>query len=132
MLFRSVQIESRTLGEMVANLILPAAVSYQKKLADNIASLKSIGVDAADYSEQLELVKAISVAINGAAAGVKAMTTARRAANELEDIEACAVAYCDNIKPLMDDIRTYCDRLEYFVEDSAWPLPKYREMFYIR
>ena len=127
-----VQIESRTLGEMVANLILPAAVSYQKKLADNIAALKSIGVDAADYSAQLELVKAISVAINGAASAVKAMTTARRAANELEDIEESAKAYCDNVKPIMDEIRTFCDRLEYFVEDSAWPLPKYREMFYIR
>ncbi len=127
-----VQIESRTLGEMVANLILPAAVGYQKKLADNIMSLKSIGVDASDYSEQLELVKAISTAINGAAAAVKAMTTARRAANELEDIEASAAAYCENVKPIMEEIRTYCDRLEYFVEDSAWPLPKYREMFYIR
>ena len=127
-----VQIESRTLGEMVANLILPAAVGYQKKLADNIASLKSIGVDESAYSEQLELVKAISVAINGAAAGVKAMTTARRSANDLEDIEASAAAYCENVKPIMEEIRTYCDRLEYFVEDSAWPLPKYREMFYIR
>ena len=127
-----VQIESRTLGEMVTNLILPAAVGYQRKLADNIASLKSIGLDESSYSEQLELVKAMSVAINGAAAGVKAMTTARRAANELEDIEVCAQAYNDTVKPLMEEIRTYCDRIEYFVEDNAWPLPKYREMFYIR
>jgi glutamine synthetase len=127
-----VQIESRTLGEMVANLILPAAVGYQKKLADNIATLKSIGLTDADCSEQLEVVKAISAAINGSAVGVKAMTTARRAANDIEDIEASAAAYNDTVKPLMDEIRTYCDRLEYLVEDSAWPLPKYREMFYIR
>ncbi|MBL7816285.1 MAG: glutamine synthetase III [Saprospiraceae bacterium] len=127
-----VQIESRTLGEMVANLILPAAAGYQKKLADSIVSLKAIGLDESVYSEQLELVKALGTAINGAAAGVKAMTTARRAANELEDVEEQAVAYCENVKPLMEEIRTYCDRLEYLVEDSAWPLPKYREMFYIR
>jgi glutamine synthetase len=127
-----VQIESRTLGEMVTNLILPAAVGYQRKLSDNIASLKSIGLDESTYSEQLELVKALSTGINGAAAGVKAMTAARRAANELEDIEESAKAYNDNVKPLMEEIRTYCDRIEYFVEDSAWPLPKYREMFYIR
>ena len=126
-----VQIESRTLGEMVTNLILPAAVGYQRKLADNIASLKSIGLGEADYAEQLELVKALGVAIKGAASGVKAMTIARRAANELE-LEASSQAYNDNIKPLMEEIRTFCDRLEYFIEDSAWPLPKYREMFYIR
>lgn len=127
-----VQIESRTLGEMVTNMILPAAVAYQRKLADNIASLQSIGIGEDSYGEQLELVKSLSVAISGAASGVKAMTLARRAANELEDVEESAKAYNDTVKPLMEEIRTYCDRIEYFVEDSAWPLPKYREMFYIR
>lgn len=127
-----VQIESRTLGEMVANLILPAAVAYQKKIADNIATLKSIGLTEEDYSAQLELVKALSKSINGAAEGVKTMTTVRRAANELESVEAQSEAYCANVKPVMEEIRTYCDRLEYLVEDSVWPLPKYREMFYLR
>ncbi len=126
------QIESRTLGEMVANLILPAAVSYQKKIADNLISLKAIGLEESEYSAQLEVVKTLSANINGAANGVKTMTLARRAANNLESIEAQAEAYCETVKPIMDDIRTYCDRLEYLVEDAVWPLPKYREMFYIR
>ncbi len=126
------QIESRTLGEMVANLVLPAAVTYQKKIADNIVSLKTIGLSEAEYSTQLELVKALSTAINGAAEGVKAMTIVRREANNAEDVEKMAEAYCDKVKPLMEEIRTFCDRLEYLVEDSVWPLPKYREMFYIR
>jgi glutamine synthetase len=127
-----VQIESRTLGEMVANLILPAASSYQKKLADTVASLKAIGLGADVYAEQMEVIKALSANLNGAAAGVKAMTIARRAANEQDSIEAQADTYCKEVKPIMDDIRTYCDRLEYLVADSDWPLPKYREMFYIR
>lgn len=126
------QIESRTLGEMVANLILPASINYQKKLADNIATLKSIGLGEEDYSSQLDIVKALSTAINGSAKGVQAMTEARRAANENEDIEASANAYCDVVKPIMEEIRVFCDRLEYLVADSDWPLPKYREMFYIR
>ena len=127
-----VQIESRTLGEMVANLILPASVSYQKKLADNIVALKSLGLGEEVYSAQLEIVKALGIAINGAANGVQAMTKARRAANELDSVEAQAAAYCETVKPLTEEIRTFCDRLEYLVEDAAWPLPKYREMFYIR
>ena len=126
------QIESRTLGEMVANLISPSAVSYQKKLADNIVSLKAIGLGEEDYAAQLEIVKALSAAINGAANGVKAMTEARRAANALDNVEDQAAAYCNNVKPIMEEIRTFCDRLEYMVEDSSWPLPKYREMFYLR
>jgi glutamine synthetase len=126
------QIESRTLGEMVANLILPAAVTYQKKLADNIATLKSIGLTEAEYSTQLEVVKSLSASINGAANGVKKMTELRRAANKLDSVEDQASAYCADVKTQMEDIRTYCDRLEYLVEDSSWPLPKYREMFYLR
>lgn len=126
------QIESRTLGEMVANLILPAAVSYQKKLADNLISLKALGLAESEYSAQLELVKALSSNINGAANGVKAMTEARRAANNLDNVEDQAVAYCENVKTVMEEVRVFCDRLEYLVEDSVWPLPKYREMFYIR
>jgi glutamine synthetase len=126
------QIESRTLGEMVANLILPAAIGYQKKLADNIVSLKAIGLGEGEYSSQLDLVKALSTAINGAARGVQAMTVARRAANEAGDVEAESFAYCEKVKPVMEEIRTFCDRLEYLVADNEWPLPKYREMFYIR
>ena len=127
-----VQIESRTLGEMVANLILPAAVTYQKKLAENIATLKSIGLGEEAYSAQLEIVKALGTAINGAAEGVKTMTVKRRAIGEHESIEHQAEAYNADIKPLMEEIRVFADRLEYLVEDSSWPLPKYREMFYIR
>ena len=126
------QIESRTLGEMVANLILPASIAYQKKLADSIIALKAIGLGEEEYSAQLDIVKALSTAINGAAKGVQAMTVARRTANEAEDIEASANSYCDVVKPVMEEIRTFCDRLEYLVADSEWPLPKYREMFYIR
>ena len=126
------QIESRTLGEMVANLILPASIAYQKKLADSIIALKSIGLGEEEYASQLDIVKALSTAINGAAKGVQAMTVARRTANEAADIEASANSYCDVVKPVMEEIRTFCDRLEYLVADSEWPLPKYREMFYIR
>jgi glutamine synthetase len=101
-------------------------------LADNIVALKSIGLDAGEYSAQLDLVKALSTAINGAARGVQAMTVARRSANEAGGVEAESHAYCNTVKPVMEEIRTFCDRLEYLVADSEWPLPKYREMFYIR
>lgn len=127
-----IQIESRTLGEMVTNLVLPAAVKYQSVIADNVAKLKAIGLGEDMYAEQFDVLKALSNNINAAAAGVKKMTEARRAASALESIEEQASAYCNNVKPLMEDIRTAVDRLEYFVDDQTWPLPKYREMFYVR
>ncbi len=127
-----VQIESRTLGEMCANLIIPAAISYQKKLADNVAQLKHLHLSPDTYSEQLEILKSVGYAINAMSIGVRQMTEVRRHANEQPSIELTAEAYNSKVKPLMEDIRVHADRLEYMVEDSMWPLPKYREMFYIK
>ena len=31
----------------------------------------------------------------------------------------------------MDDLRRTVDRLEHLVDDSRWPLPKYREMLFV-
>jgi glutamine synthetase len=37
-----------------------------------------------------------------------------------------------NIRPLMDEIRVYADILETEIFDKMWPLPKYREMLFIK
>jgi len=126
------QIESRTLGEMVVNHILPAAVEYQSDLASNIASLKAIGLPESAFKAQLEIVTKISENINGMKDAVEAMTEARKVANENETAEEKAHAYCHGVKPLMDEIRTCADRLEYLVDDRAWPLVKYRELMFVR
>lgn len=124
-------IESRTLGEMCVNLILPASLAYQTKVAQNIAALKAVGLEGEAIGAQMELLVALNDNINGLATSVKSMTLARREAAELEG-DACAEAYCNNVKSLMETARTHADRLEYLVEDALWPLPKYREMFYMK
>lgn len=124
-------IESRTLGEMCVNLILPASLAYQTKVAQNIAALKAVGLEGEAIGAQMELLVALNDNINGLATSVKSMTLARREAAELEG-DACAEAYCANVKSLMETARTHADRLEYLVEDALWPLPKYREMFYMK
>ncbi|NRB65112.1 MAG: glutamine synthetase III [Saprospiraceae bacterium] len=126
------QIESRTLGEMVVNSVLPAAVAYQTELAENIASLSDIGLGEEMYAAQLDLVKRISEHINTIKTNVDAMTEARRVANEKEHAPDMAKAYCADVKPLMEKIRVAADRLEYLVDDQLWPLVKYREMMFVR
>ncbi len=37
----------------------------------------------------------------------------------------------EGIIAAMDDLRRTVDRLEYLIDDSRWPLPKYREMLFI-
>jgi glutamine synthetase len=47
-------------------------------------------------------------------------------------MEACAVAYCNNVKPYFYEIRYHCDKLELLIDDELWPLVKYRELLFTR
>ncbi|MCG8330827.1 MAG: glutamine synthetase III [Chitinophagales bacterium] len=126
------QIESRTQGEMVINHILPAAIAYQSELAGNVLQLKELGLDATTYEAQMDLIRRISDNINGIKDKVNQMTQERKYANEKEDASEIAMDYCTKVKPLMEEIRTYADRLEYLVDDREWPLIKYRELMFVR
>jgi glutamine synthetase len=126
------QIESRTLGELCTNFVVPAAIAYQNKVADNIIKLRSIGLGESAYTAQMDIVRSLSENIKGVADGVIKMTKERRKANDTEDLEKSAKLYCDKVKVEMEKIRISADRLEYLVEDSMWPLAKYRELFFIK
>ena len=124
------QIESRTLGELVINHILPVAINYQSEVLTNIEKLKNLGYTK--FEPQSGLVEDISENISNIYEKVHEMTGVRREANELEDVEAKAKAYCYKVAPLMDDIRLHTDRLEYLVADKDWPMVKYRELMFMK
>jgi len=124
------QIESRTLGEIAINHVLPAALRYQTEVAENIEKLQKSGVDLVKV--QKELIKDLAENISHIYEKVHMMTKLRRAANQLENIEEVARRYCYEIKPLMADIRLYVDRLEYLIPDPNWPMVKYREMMFMK
>jgi glutamine synthetase len=60
------------------------------------------------------------------------MLSARKKANKIEEMEAKAVAYCDDVKVYFDEIRYHADKLEGLVEDKTWPFPKFSEMLFTR
>ncbi|SHG69811.1 glutamine synthetase [Salegentibacter echinorum] len=129
-----IQIESRILGDIARNHIIPTAVRYQNILIENVEGLKHIyNEDFKKHSEeQLDIIESISAHIAKINSGVKKMIDARKVANKLEDIEEKAFAYCDDVKPYFDDIRYHCDKLELLVDDELWPLTKYRELLFTR
>ena len=63
---------------------------------------------------------------------VNEMVDARKVANKIETEREKAIAYHDNVFPLFDEIRYHIDKLELMVDDEIWPLPKYRELLFIR
>ena len=129
------QIEARIMGEMAIGSILPAVIKYQNKLLKNITGLYKVlgdkmGKEASDG--QIDLLKRISVHMNKMKDACDVMLAARKKANKIVDIEARAVAYCDEVKIHFDEIRYHADKLENLIEDKTWPFPKFSEMLFTR
>jgi glutamine synthetase len=130
----NIQIESRTLGDMAQNHIIPTAIRYQNVLIENIRGLKEIyGTSYTKFaSEQLIILERISGLLAGINEGVTQMINARKKANNVTDFNQKAVQYAETVKPFLSDIRYQCDKLELTVEDTLWPLAKYRELLFVR
>ena len=129
---KKIQIESRVMGELAHSYIVPAALNYQKKLSDNAASLKLLGVNKKVYQVQLDLINEIGERVTTIVNSVNAMVEERKKANNMADTHKRAIAYCNKVKAYFDIIRYNSDKLELIVEDELWQLPKYREMLFIK
>ena len=131
---KKLQIESRVLGDLVVNHVLPAAKRYQTMLLQNVLAVKQVfsadetaSLNAMDYS----IIKQIEEHSGAILEGVEHMTDARHKANRQVDERSKAIAYHDNVLPLMAEIRAHADALELIVDDEMWTLPKYRELMFI-
>ena len=129
-----IQIESRTLGDMSLNHIIPTAIKYQNILIENVQGIKEIfGTNFKNHAnEQLIILENISEHIKQINKGVADMLLARKKANTIDDINKKALAYAKTVAPFLNQIRYHCDKLELTVDDSIWPLAKYRELLFIR
>ena len=130
---KKVQIEARVMGDLATTFILPAAIKYQNVLTSNVHGLKQAGLSEKTYTNQLLVLEKISEHIGIISDNVEKMIEERKNANEITDSRARAIAYCDHVKDrYFDTIRYHVDKLELLVDDTFWPLPKYREILFLR
>ena len=132
---KKIQIEARVLGDLVMNHIVPVAIEYQSKLVDNVYKMKSIfpEEEAKKLSaENVAIIKRIAEHTAFIKEKVDAMVEARKVANKITEEREKAIAYHDNIEPMLEEIRYHIDKLELIVDDQMWTLPKYRELLFIR
>ena len=132
---KKIQIEARVLGDLSMNHIIPVATSYQSQLLRNVERMS--GVFPKDKANQLnarniKLIEEIAERTATIETLVEELVNARKVANKIEDEHAKAIAYHDTIAPMFDKIRYQIDKLELIVDDALWPLPKYRELLFIR
>ncbi len=129
----ALQIEGRTLGDLSRNHIIPTAIKYLNTLIENVKGLKDIYGDkyTQHAHEQMQLIERISNHIAEINTGVNTMIEARKKANAIEDGFEKSLAYCNTVKPYFEAIRYHCDKLELLVDNSLWPLAKYRELLFL-
>ncbi len=132
---KKIQIESRVLGDLATNHIIPTAIEYQTKLINNVEGLKKIFNDD-EYrhiaASTIENIKEISEHVVNIKTKIDSMVEERKVANAIEHIVAKAEAYSKKVKPFLEDIRYHIDKLELLVDNEIWPLPKYRELLFTR
>lgn len=132
---KKIQIESRVLGDLAINHIVPTAVQYQSMLLENVKNLKLVFSDDEFKTlaeGRLELIREIGGHVSSIKAKVKEMIEARKVANVIDSEKEKAYAYEGAVRPYLDDIRYHIDKLELIVDNELWPLPKYRELLFVR
>jgi glutamine synthetase len=127
-----IDIEAKVLIDLATNQIIPTALEYMNKLVANIQGLKAVGIAATAAKAQKDLLTDIATRVNAIKVGADKLDAALHTAHKAKTISDEAKAYCDKVKPLFDVIRENVDALELIVDDNLWPLPKYREMLFIR
>lgn len=132
---KKIQIEARVLGDLALNHIIPVATRYQSFLVDNLVKMKALfGQEKMEKLSQgdMKTIESIAEHMSIIKEEVEKMVNARKAANTISDERSKAIAYHDTVLPPMEIIRYHIDKLELMVDNEMWPIPKYRELLFIR
>lgn len=126
---KKIQIEARVLGDITMNHIIPVASKYESVLLDKAYKMKELGLN---YDSDIELIRDIQHHTSAIQRLVSEMVEARKVANRIEDQREKAIEYHDKVAGFLGQIRDHIDRMEEVIDDQLWPLPKYRELLFIR
>ncbi|MBQ3212241.1 MAG: glutamine synthetase III [Alistipes sp.] len=126
---KKIQIEARVLGDITMNNIIPVASKYESVLLDKAYKMKELGLN---YESDIELIRDIQGHTSAIQRLVGEMIEARKVANRIDDQREKAIKYHDTVAIYLDQIRDHIDKMEEVIDDQLWPLPKYRELLFIR
>jgi glutamine synthetase len=130
--YKKLQIEARVMGEVANTMIIPACIAYQNTLLENAKSIKELGLSKEALVAPLAIINKLSDHLSIVKTTIDEMLEARKVANTIEDSRDKAIAYDEKVKSHFDTIRYNIDKLEQIVDDSVWPLPKFRELLFLK
>ncbi len=133
---KRIQIEARVLCDLSLNHIIPVATRYQSELLRNVESMRRVFADeektASLSARNIRLIEQIATSTAVIEQQVDTLVKRCETANAVENYAEKAECYHDSVAPMLEVIRKEIDRLESIVDDEYWPLPKYRELLFMR
>src|SRR5213593_2435638 len=125
---KTVNVEGQLMVLMANRYIQPAALEYQKRVAQSVAAVKSAGGKTAEGKKTLgELSKLIDEF------GKRTDKLAHALEHEGDgSAEKHAKHFRDAVVPAMAALREAGDALEVVLPHERWPLATYREMLFIK
>lgn len=130
--YKKLQIEARVFGDVANSLVIPAVIAYQNSLIENVKGLKDLGMSKEAIATPLGIIEKISHHLAIVKNSVDTMLEERKKVNKIENSREKAIAYDEKVKIYFDAIRYHVDKLEQIVDDSIWPLPKLRELLFLK
>ena len=124
-----VTIEADIAEELARTKIIPAATDYLREVQ---ATLPASPKDDGPLAPLRDLRNDLATRIGATLTLLADLQKVREAAGSAEDLRDRAIAYGEQVLPVMAAIRQQVDQLELIVKDAYWPLPKYREMLFLR
>ena len=130
--YKKLQIEARVMGEVANSQIIPAVIAYQNSLLENAKGLKELGLSKETLAAPLAIIEKLSSHLSIVKTSIDTMLEERKKVNKIEDTREKAIGYDEKVKSHFDTIRYHVDKLEQIVDDSVWPLPKFRELLFLK
>ncbi len=122
-------IEASAALDVARSMVMPAAVRHQADLAESVASTEAVGVDCAELRSELE---EFNESLGALRAATNELSKQIEATQHDGKVERTCRHLRDRVIPAMNELRDTVDKLEEHVADDLWPLPKYREMLFVK
>ena len=128
--YKTINIESNTLAEMIQKQVIPSVYTYVEKLADTAAAKKSVVADISVASEAA-LISKLSTLADTMAKDLETLKadTAKALASS-DDVLACSKAYQGTVLEDMEVLRKSVDEAEALIPDELLPYPTYDELLF--
>ena len=128
--YKTINIESNTLAEMIQKQVIPSVYTYVEKLADTAAAKKSVVADVSVASEAA-LISKLSTLADTMAKDLETLKadTAKALASS-DDVLACSKAYQETVLEDMETLRKSADEAEALIPDELLPYPTYDELLF--